>query len=88
MSREGVPKKRMSRPSVATDLGLKPFTRTILLHLMSRGSISPLEALAEYGSPRVAPQIYELRQAGYEIESERRTSESGHSYVRYILPGY
>ena len=41
----------------------------VLRHLRERGSITPLEAYAEYGIMRLGARIWELRQRGYRIES-------------------
>lgn len=83
-NRRSAPK---SRPSIAADLNLKPSTKRILSHLRRRGSITPLEAMAAYSTMRIAPAIYDLRRAGYNIATERRRDENGHQYVRYTLKG-
>lgn len=59
-----------------TDLALwplKPQTQTVLRLLRSSGraGITPLEALREAGTLRLAARIHELRRAGYRIEAER-----------------
>lgn len=64
-------------------------TARILNHLESFGSITSLDAMREYGIMRLASRICDLRQAGYNITSEReqsknRLGESVH-YVRYRL---
>jgi hypothetical protein len=71
-------------PSFATEINLKPQTRQILRHLRKE-SISPLEALTVYGISRLAPAIYDLRQAGYTIRSEHKRDAMGHNYTRYTL---
>lgn len=64
---------------------MTPVARTILKHLKARGSISPVEAFANYGTLRLAPRIHELRQAGHGITTEVRKDEAKHSYARYSL---
>ena len=48
----------------------------ILEHLKTHGSISPLEAMAEYGCMRLASRISDLKGQGYNIISERGTSKN------------
>lgn len=84
---ENLKPTKAPRPTLATELSLKPFTKTILLHLRQRGSISPLEALAAYGSPRIAPQVHDLRRAGYMVETRLNKDAMGHRYTRYVLHG-
>jgi hypothetical protein len=72
--------------NIARELALTPTAKTVLRHLRKRGTISPMEALNTYGLPKVAKQIHELRQAGYDISSDLRHDEAGHRYARYRLP--
>ena len=64
---------------------LHPSDHIILKHLKKRGSISPMEALASYSCARLAPRIYNLRQAGYPITTQINRDEPGHKYARYTL---
>jgi hypothetical protein len=73
--------------TIATELSLTPLAKSILLHLRKRGDISPMEAMVAYGTMRLAPAIYELRQAGYGIQSILREDVRGHRYTRYVLKG-
>lgn len=73
------------KPSVASDLKLKPQSKTILLHLKRRGSITPMEALVSYGNSRLAAAIYDIRKIGYVVDKEMRKDEGGHNYARYTL---
>ena len=70
---------RSSRSSVS------PGAKTILKHLISRGSISPVEAFSSYGTLRLAARIHELRQDGVTIKTEIRGDAAGHRYARYTL---
>lgn len=65
--------------------GLKPLGGKILSHLRRRGSISPLEAMSTYGTMRLAAQIYDLREAGFNIRSVEKTAEDGQTYTRYYF---
>lgn len=64
---------------------LHPSDKIILKHLKRRKSISPMEALASYGCARLAPRIFNLRQAGYNISTQINRDEPGHRYARYTL---
>ena len=44
-------------------------TDRILRHLRDYGSITPLEALQEYGCMRLGARIYDLKRAGYNIQT-------------------
>lgn len=61
----------------------------ILNHLRECGSITPLDALKEYGCMRLGARIYDLKRAGYQIESriESRKNRNGErvTYARYSL---
>ena len=41
----------------------------ILSHIKRNGSITPLEALQEYGCMRMAARVYDLRSQGHNIVS-------------------
>lgn len=64
-------------------------TERILNHLRECGSITPLDALKEYGCMRLGARIYDLKRAGYQIESriESRKNRYGErvTYARYSL---
>jgi hypothetical protein len=77
--------KLAKRPTLATDISFKPSTRRVLAHLRKRGSISVLEALAAWGTARIAPAIHDLRAAGYVIDTVKKTDAGGHQYSRYVL---
>lgn len=42
-------------------------TEAILEHMKRYGSITPLEALQEYGCMRLGARIWDLKRAGYRI---------------------
>ena len=48
----------------------------ILRHLKDYGSITPLEAMNEYGIMRLAARINDLRAQGIAIESEVKTGKN------------
>jgi hypothetical protein len=58
---------------------------TVLTHLRKRCSISPMEALVSYGIYRLADVVYQLREAGWGIDTEIKQDEAGHKYARYTL---
>ena len=64
-------------------------TEEIYRHLQQHGSITPLEALKEYGCMRLGARIWDLKRAGHNITSamESRTNAAGErvSYARYTL---
>jgi len=51
---------------------MKPKTQKdeVLLHLITYGTITSLEAIKEYGITRLADKIYLLRKEGFDISSE------------------
>lgn len=63
----------------------------ILKHLKEYGSITPYEALQEYGCFRLGARIWDLRDLGYEINTiiESSRNRYGHvvTYARYQLKG-
>lgn len=52
-------------------------------HLRSGRTISPLEALGLYGVFRLAARIKELRDQGWDIETENRRDPNGKKYAVY-----
>lgn len=56
----------------------------ILNHLKQGNSITPLEALAKFGSLRLGARIKDLRDKGYNITTET-THENGKHFARYRL---
>lgn len=59
-------------------------TEAILRHLRLNGSITPLEALQQYGCFRLAARISDLKAAGHPIATEMVVSNGKH-HARYIL---
>ena len=67
-------------------------TEMILNHLRECGSISPKEAMDDYGIMRLGARIWDLKHMGYTIlrVSESRPNRYGKTttYARYVLmPG-
>lgn len=48
----------------------------IIQYIEENGSISPLEALREFGCMRLASRISDLRKAGFPITSEMETTKN------------
>ena len=44
----------------------------ILTHLQKKGSIDSMSAIVKYGITRLASYIFQLKNEGYSIESERK----------------
>lgn len=63
---------------------VKPQSLKILSHLWHGKTITPLEALRDYGCARLAARIRELRAAGWDIATEYETN-NGKRYARYRL---
>ena len=58
----------------------------ILIHLQSGKTINPLQALNLYGCFRLGARIYDLKQAGFDIDS-RLVHENGVQYAEYSMRG-
>lgn len=64
-------------------------TEMVLRHIKDYGSISPVEAMSEYGIMRLASRIHDLRKEGIDItvkivQSKNRYGEPTH-YAQYSL---
>lgn len=57
----------------------------ILAHLKSGKTITPLEALSEYGCFRLGARIWELKQDGHPISGDMVELPSGKHVKRYHL---
>lgn len=66
-------------------------TERVIKHLKEYGSITPLEAIREYGITCLGARIWDLRDSGYEIETQTETSKNRFgdkiSYTKYVLKG-
>lgn len=58
----------------------------ILIHLQSGKTINPLQELDLYGCFRLGARIYDLKQAGFDIDS-RLVHENGVQYAEYSMRG-
>ena len=58
---------------------------SILEHLETGRSLSPLKALGLYGCYRLARRINDLRKEGHNIETMIQTDGTGRSYAQYRL---
>lgn len=61
-------------------------TEAILKHLREIGPITPLEALDRYGCLRLGARIWDLKQGGYNIQSDFYELPNGKRVARYWLP--
>ena len=64
-------------------------TERILEHVQKYGSITPLEALKEYGIMRLASRVHDLKMQGIYLNrtTEKSTNRFGETvhYTRYTL---
>ena len=58
----------------------------ILIHLQSGKTINPLQALNLYGCFRLGARIYDLKKAGFDIDS-RLVHKNGVQYAEYSMRG-
>lgn len=59
---------------------------TQILAALKRGrTLTPLDALSEFGCFRLGARIYDLRQQGYDIESHNIKSANGKHFAGYKL---
>lgn len=56
----------------------------ILLHLQSGKTITPIEALHQFGCFRLGARIFDLRERGFNIKSDP-LHENGKHFARYRL---
>lgn len=54
----------------------------ICKYIKERGSITPMEALMQFGCFRLSARILELREEGHDITTENET-DHGKTYARY-----
>lgn len=57
----------------------------IKTYLERHGSITPLDALREFGCFRLGARVYELRAQGFPIETERFETSRGAVVAKYVL---
>lgn len=64
-------------------------TEQVLRHLQDYGSITPVEAMAEYGIMRLGARIWDLKRQGHVISTERETGMNRYgektAYARYRM---
>ena len=59
--------------------------KEVLAWLKKGKTLTPLDALTRFGCFRLAARIYELKQAGWPIHCDRRTTSSGKVVGYYTL---
>ena len=61
----------------------------ILAYIREHGSITPLDALREFGCMRLASRMSDLKGRGYNVKSTMETSKNQYgepvSYARYTI---
>ena len=58
---------------------------TILNHMMTGRSISPLEALGLYGVFRLAARVFDLKAMGVDIQTLTKVDINGKLYAEYSI---
>ena len=64
---------------------LNPQHKTILTHLRKLPHLSTVEAILVHRIGRVATRVHELKQMGYNIQTEMAKDVTGKRYARYKL---
>ena len=65
---------------------MKKQNQTLLAHLRRVGSISQREAMLDYSIQSLSKRISELRDEGYNIETQHKKHPiTGQRYARYVL---
>ena len=64
-------------------------TDRIIRHIQDYGSITPVEAMQEYGIMRLASRMCDIKRAGYNVRREMVTGRNRYgestTYARYFL---
>lgn len=64
-------------------------TDRIIRHIQDYGSITPVEAMQEYGIMRLASRMCDIKRAGYTVRREMVTGKNRYgestTYARYFL---
>jgi hypothetical protein len=58
---------------------------TLLNHMLTGRSISPLEALGLYGVFRLAARVFELKGMGVDIQKVTKVDINGKQYAEYSI---
>ena len=62
----------------------------ILRHIETYGSITPMEAIKEYGIMRLASRMCDIKRAGYPVQKVTETAKNRYGepvrYARYTIP--
>jgi hypothetical protein len=58
---------------------------TLLNHMMTGRSISPLEAWGLYGVFRLAARMFELKAKGVDIQKKTKVDINGKQYAEYSI---
>jgi hypothetical protein len=57
----------------------------LVLDHLKKAPITPIDALHLYGCFRLAARIYELREDGHQIHTNRVLNSDGNPYAEYVL---
>jgi hypothetical protein len=64
---------------------MTPQSTTILKHLRAAGSITPVEAATVYKARHLPSKIFEIKRAGYAVQTVMRKDLTGQRYAHYVL---
>ena len=67
-----------AKPSPSSQLGQ-------ILRAMRRRWVTPMDALDNFGSFRLAARVADLRRLGYEVESRWQKTSGGHQVKAYRI---
>ena len=81
---EPVAKPAPRRPQ-AMDKRTQELRLLELLRAQGADGVTPLEALEQVGSFRLGARVYDLRRAGYNIETHHHRTPGGARVARYVL---
>jgi hypothetical protein len=59
----------------------------LLAYIKKNGTVTPMEALIKLGIYRTAARVYDLRNAGHNIQTDIVETQSGARVARYWLKG-
>ena len=66
--------------------------QVVMAHLRTRGKLTPVQAMTNYGIMRLAARVEELRRLGWDIETEMVSVDNGDlgrcRYASYTLIGH
>lgn len=65
--------------------GLNTYSRDIARMLINGEEVTPLKIMQQLGAVRLGAIIFDLRQRGFDILTEKRKAKSGQNYANYYM---